>query len=259
MFLEHTDLYLAGGHTFLQFTQPVVTAPGECRSNHHVLKGLAQRLGLTHPAFKMSEWELADATLKASNLPDAESMADKHWHDCALDFETMHFINGFGHTDGRFHFKADWSTFRHPNDDLPTLPDHYANIDSASESKPFRLVAAPARWFLNSTFTETPKSQQQEGRPTALLHPDDAQRYAVSNDEIITLGNDQATVRLHAEVSEKIQPGTIVVESIWPNQAFIDGKGINYLISADPAQPDGGAVIHDTAVWIKSHHSPLAS
>ncbi len=251
MFLEHTDLYLAGGHTFVQFTQPVVTAPGECRSNHQVLNGLAQRLGLSHPAFEMSEWELADATLKASGMPDAESMAENHWHDSAMDFDSMHFLNGFGHSDGRFRFKADWSHFRHPKEDLPTFPDHYSNIDEAKDDKPFRMVAAPARWFLNTSFTETPQSQKKEGRPTALLHPDDAEQYEVADGQIITIGNDQASVRLHAKLSDKIQRNVVVVESIWPNHSFIDGCGINYLISAEAGQPDGGAVIHDTSVWIK--------
>jgi len=259
MFLEHSDLYRAGGHTFLQFTQPIVTAPGECRSNHQVLNGLAQRLGLTHPAFEMSELELAEATLKASGLPCVENMAKNHWHDCATDFESMHFLTGFGHADGRFHFKPEWATFNQSSDELPVFPDHYNNIDEANIEKPFRLVAAPARWFLNTTFTETRSSQKRERRPTAMLHPDDAEQYAICEGQIVSIGNDQATVRLHATVSEKIQPGVIVVESIWPNEAFIDGCGINHLISADAAAPYGGAVIHDTAVWIKVSDDPAIS
>ncbi len=56
---------------------------------------------------------------------------------------------------------------------MPALPDHFAVTDEATAEKPFRLVAAPARTFLNSTFTETPSSLAREKRPTALLHPDD--------------------------------------------------------------------------------------
>ena len=32
---------------------------------------------------------------------------------------------------------------------------------------------------------------------------------------------------------------------------FEDGIGINKLTSPDPAPPNGGAVFHDTAVWLK--------
>ena len=43
----------------------------------------------------------------------------------------------------------------------------------------------------------------------------------------------------------------MVVESIWPNAAFEEGLGINTLVSADPGPPRGGAVFHDTAIWMK--------
>jgi hypothetical protein len=43
----------------------------------------------------------------------------------------------------------------------------------------------------------------------------------------------------------------VVIESIWPNTAFENGLGVNTLTSADAAAPVGGAVFHDTSVWIK--------
>ena len=46
-------------------------------------------------------------------------------------------------------------------------------------------------------------------------------------------------------------PGVVVVEGIWPNDRFIEGIGINVLTGADPGPPFGGAVFHDTAVWLK--------
>ena len=47
------------------------------------------------------------------------------------------------------------------------------------------------------------------------------------------------------------QRGTVIVESIWPNTAFEEGIGINTLTSAAPGYPNGGAVFHDTAVWVR--------
>jgi hypothetical protein len=41
------------------------------------------------------------------------------------------------------------------------------------------------------------------------------------------------------------------VESIWPNADFAGGIGINALIGDDPAPPNGGAVFHDTAIWVR--------
>jgi hypothetical protein len=44
----------------------------------------------------------------------------------------------------------------------------------------------------------------------------------------------------------------VVVEGLWPNRSFDEGVGINVLTSADPGWPNGGAVFHDTAVWIRA-------
>ena len=56
---------------------------------------------------------------------------------------------------------------------------------------------------------------------------------------------------VHAKLFDGVQPGVVVCEGIWPNSAFEGGIGINALTSADPGLPNGGAVYHDTAIWIR--------
>ena len=131
------------------------------------------------------------------------------------------------------------------------MPDHQAIIDEADEDRAYRLVAAPARNYLNSSFTETPTSQKREHRPAVMIHPEDCAELGLSGGDLARLGNDQGSLVLHVKVFDGLQRGVIVVESIWPNAAFIEGKGINTLISADPGPPRGGAVFHDTAVWVR--------
>ena len=59
---------------------------------------------------------------------------------------------------------------------MPVLPDYMPATDEATPDRPFRMVTAPSRHFLNTCFTETPTSRQREGRPNVLLHPADAAR-----------------------------------------------------------------------------------
>lgn len=250
-FLEHDDIYRGGGHTHLQIARPVIEPFAECRSNHDVICALAERLGVQHPGFEMSEWELIDATLKASGLPDAQSVYEDRWLDCALDFETAHFEDGFGNDDGRFHFKPDWASIGVDHSEMPRMPGFMDAIDAAKEDRPYRLVAAPARTFLNTSFTETPGSLKREQRPTVLIHPETCKRLGIKDGDKVRLGNQLASITLHAEVFDGLQSDVVVVESIWPNSAFEDGIGINALVSADPGPPRGGAVFHDTAVWIE--------
>ncbi len=250
-FLEHDDMYQGGGHTYFQVTRKVIEPYAESRSNHWVLCQLAARLGAQHPGFEMSEWQLIDDALRRSGRPDAETLHAHHWHDCALDFETMHYLNGFANDDGRFHFKPDWTRRGPGAASMPTLPDHLAVIDEADEEHPFRMVTAPSRNYLNSTFTETPTSITQEKRPTAMVHPEDLLEAGIGNGARVRIGNGRASVVVHAKAFDGLQRGVIVVESIWPNRAFEEGVGINALVSAEPGAPNGGAVYHDTAVWLR--------
>src|SRR5919107_6019480 len=50
-FLEHDDIYTAGGHSYLQIGRAVLPPYAECRSNHDVVCGLAKRLAPSHPGF----------------------------------------------------------------------------------------------------------------------------------------------------------------------------------------------------------------
>jgi anaerobic selenocysteine-containing dehydrogenase len=252
MFMEHNDLYQAGGHSYIQIGAKLIEPPGECRSNHEVLRGLAPRLGATHRAYAMTDMEIIDETLRASGWPGADAVMQARWHDAIPDFATAHFLNGFGHKDGKFHFKADWAAIGSAHAGLSALPDHIEAIDAPSDERPFRLVAAPARSFLNTTFTEMPYTRGREVRPTLLVNPDDAARLGIAEGGLVRLGNARGEVVLHARLAEGAQPGVVVAESIWPHEDHIGGIGINALTSDEPALPNGGAVFHDTAVWVRA-------
>ena len=251
-FLEHEDMYVAGGHTFIQVTKPVIEAHAQSRPNHFVICELARRLGAKHAGFDLSCWELINATLKRSGHPDAETIHAAHWLDCAQDFDDAHFLNGFATPDRRFHFSPDWSRLGKVNAQLPRFPDHYAVNDARTAEKPYRLVTAPARNFLNSSFTETATSKKREGRPTAKLHSSTCAHLGVAHNDMIRLGNEQGSVVVHVEVYDDLQADVVIVESIWPSANFIEGVGINALISADPGHGVGGAVFHDTTVWLQA-------
>jgi anaerobic selenocysteine-containing dehydrogenase len=255
MMLEHDDLYTAGGQVHLQLGAKQFDPPGECRENHAVIQGLARRLGAEHPGFEMTAWELIDATLKTSGWPDAATLRNRRWLDC-MDGVDHKFTNGFGTPDGRFRFKPDWPAIGPGYAAMPPLPDHFAVIEAADDEHPFRLIAPPARQFLNSSFTETPGSRKREGRPTALIHPQDCAALGLTENGLVRLGNRRGTVLVHVKPFDGLQPGVVVVEGIWPNKCFIEGIGINALTGADPGPPAGGAVFHDTAVWLRAEQGP---
>jgi anaerobic selenocysteine-containing dehydrogenase len=261
MFMEHDDLYQAGGHSHIQIGPKLIDPPGECRSNHEMLQGLASRLGARHPGFDMTAMELIDATLRRSGQPDAATVLRERWVDVMPPFEDAHFLSGFPTRDRRFHFAPDWSTLGDNHAMMPRLPDHMPVIDHVGPEAPLRLVTAPARSFLNTSFTEMASGRKREGRPTVMMHADDAARLGIAEGDKVRLGNARGEVVLHARIAAGMQPGVIVSESIWPSECFETGIGINALTSDDPGPPYGGAVFHDTAVWLRAEAMglPLAA
>ncbi len=251
-FLEHDDIYQGGGHQHIILGPRVIEPLAETRSNHELICALAKRLGAKHPGFAMSTNEIIDATLQSSGWGTLTELQETHWIDCQPDFATSHFLDGFPTSDGKFHFSPDWSRIGPNHERMPDLPDHFNIIEAADERHPFRLVAAPAHNYLNSSFTETPTSQKKEERPRALLHPDDAARLGAGEGRRLRMGNDRGEVVVHAKLFDGLQPGVVVVESIWPNGAFEGGVGLNTLIAAEAGPPNGGAVIHDTSVWLRT-------
>ncbi|GBD44310.1 Putative dimethyl sulfoxide reductase chain YnfE [bacterium HR40] len=260
MFLEHDDIYQASCHPTLQISRKLFDPPGEARPNHFVVCELARRLDVAdHPGFAMSEWELIDDLLRRSGWPDAETVHRQGGLDVLPDFETAHFLDGFATPHRRFRLRPDWSAFGPLGASLPEWPDYLPTSEAPTMDRPFRLVAAPARSFLNTTFTETPSSQAREKEPTAFLHPATMHRLGLRDGDLVRIGNRRGSLVVRAKARDGQQPETVVVESIWPNGAFREGIGVNLLIGSDPAPPRGGAAIHDTAVWLEpASHGRLA-
>ena len=257
-FLEHDDVYQGGGHQYILLGPKLVEPPGQCRNNHEVISGLAQRVGAKHPGFAMTPRELIDWTLQKSGWGTLEALEAKRWIDCQPDFATAHYLNGFAWPDKKFRFKPDWPNvpFRSPRragpvDAMPKLPDHWTVIEESDEQFPFRLATSPARNFLNSTFNETPTSRVKEGRPSVMIHPDDAAPLGIGDGDEVVLGNARGEVRLAAHLFDGLRRGVLIAESIWPNACFADGRGINTLTGADSIAPYGGAAFHDNKVWMR--------
>ncbi|WP_431855569.1 molybdopterin-containing oxidoreductase family protein [Azospirillum sp.] len=247
MFLEHDDLYQAGGNQHILFGPKIVEAPGACRPNHAVVRALAARLGADdHPGFHLTEREIIDETLRRSGWGSLAELEAARFRDVQPDFRTAHFLDGFAWPDGRFRLKPDW-----PSAAMPAFPDHWTVTEEADAEHPFRLVTAPARNFLNSSFTETPGSRGREGRPSLLLHPDDAAGLGVAEGDRVEVANPRGAVILHARLFDGVRRGVVIAESIWPNGAHEGGRGINSLTGADPVPPNGGAAVHDTRIRIR--------
>ncbi|WP_442577785.1 molybdopterin-containing oxidoreductase family protein [Mesorhizobium sp. ASY16-5R] len=265
MFLEHDDIYKGGGNQHITLGPKLIDPPEGPRTNHFVIEELAKRLGVAdRPGFGMTERQHIDIMLDKKGLGTFDTFKEQRWADLQPEFDQAHFITGFGHADGKYRFRPDWTGqaasnrppksmgIFGPHQRLPEFPDHVDLIEVADDEHPFRLATSPARNFLNSSFTETPVSIAREIRPQLLIHPEDATALGLDEGSRVEVGNRRGEVVLHAKLFDGVRRGVVIAEGVWPNSAHERGEGINVLTGADAPAPYGGAAVHDNKVWVRA-------
>src|ERR1700730_1179680 len=95
---------------------------------------------------------------------------------------------------------------------MPAFADHVAVLGDGDPERPFRLVPAPSRSFLNTSFNNTPSGISREGRPTALIHPEALAKLGIVDGDRIRIGNAKGSVIVHARAFDGLQRRVVIVE-----------------------------------------------
>ena len=255
-FLEHTDLYYAYGHYYLQLARPVLPAPGETLCNAEIFRRLAARMGLEDACFQDSDDDMIRQVL-ASESPflrgiTLEELEQKHFVRLKISEEGRPFLpfaqGGFGTADGKFHFHA--STLRYQ----PPIESRLG--DSSLRARfPLELISPKNDDSMNSTFGNREDVDFQTA--VAKLHPLDAASRRIRTGDQVRLYNDRGTINFRAHVDESVAQGVISVPSTrWPSKAA-DGRNINILTSERLTDIGGGPVFYSCLV--QAELSPVAS
>ncbi|ABK44139.1 molybdopterin oxidoreductase [Magnetococcus marinus MC-1] len=247
-FLEHEDLYSSYGQYTLQHAEALLPPPGACRCNHDWVNDLAQRLGFTEEVFQRNLSETVAQVLADSKLPPREQWSQR-WHNVTPHEADRYHRNGFGHADGKFHFRPAWG-----NTAMPALPDHWAvnRRDLPSDrAYPLDFMTPPAHAVLNSTFTLSADHEQKLGEPTLMINPVDAAERGIVEGDWVVAYNALAFLRFKAHVSEDVRPGLTLCESNFAAHAFKEGISLNALSHANAVLPHGGVAFHDNRVQVE--------
>ena len=130
----------------------------------------------------MSAREVIDWTLQHSGWGTLDEIERNRWIDCQPDFDNAHYIDGFAWPDGQIPLQAGLAECARSGGGArrgrcmpcPGCRTIGRSSRTPMQTHPFRLVTAPARNFLNSSFTEMPTSRAKKSRPEVLIHPADA-------------------------------------------------------------------------------------
>ena len=229
-FLEHTDLYFAYGHYYLQMARPALAAPGEAKSNVKVFRLLAERMRFDDPCFRDSEDDMI-RTLLDSEHPFVRGITLE-------ELEREHFVRlhvtpggdpflpfasgGFGTPSGRCEFRAGSLEY------TPPAESRFGD-ETLRARFPLELISPKHDDNMNSTFG----NRQDNDFATAMLHMDvsDAAAREIASGDQVRVYNDRGACLLRAEVDGAVRPGAVCAPSVRWARSAPDRRNVNVLTS----------------------------
>ena len=249
-FLEHTDVYFAYGHYYLQLARPVVPPPGETRSNVEVFRQLAARMGFDDACFQDSEDDMIRALVNSDHRfvkgITIDELDREHFvrlrvasnGDAFLPFAT----GGFGTASGKCEFKAETLDY--------TPPVESRHVELALRLKyPLELISPKNDDSMNSTFGYRPDTDRQTS--FVKIHARDAGSRAITNGDQVRIFNDRGSCLLIAKIDASVAPGVVCAPSTrWASKspAF---RNVNALTSERLTDQGGGPTFYSCLVQVE--------
>ncbi|MBV9506923.1 MAG: molybdopterin-dependent oxidoreductase, partial [Acidobacteriia bacterium] len=246
-FLEHTDLYFAYGHYYLQLARPALPAPGETKSNVEIFRLLAARMGFEDDCFRDTEDDMIRTLLDSAHPFIAgitlEELDRDHFVRLRIPEPFQPFAQGgFGSADGKCHFRAETLDY------APPVESRWG--DPALRSQfPLELISPKNDDGMNSTFGH----RNGVDRQTAVLemHTEDAARRGICSTDRVRVFNARGAAILEAKVDGNVPKGVVCAPSgRWGKRAE-GGRNLNALTSERLTDGGGGPTFYNCLVQVE--------
>jgi len=246
-FLEHTDLYTAYGHYYLQLARPALPAPGEALPNTEVFRRLAAAMNLTESPLRESDDEML-RTLLSGGHPFVEGITleeldEKHSVRLRIGDPFLPFATGnFGTPSGKCEFHAETLEFEPP-------VESRAGDKALTARFPLELISPKNDDSMNSTFGYKPANDAQTG--LLSMHPADASQRGIASGDSVRIVNDRGHCILVATVTPTVAEGVVCAPSVrWPKLAP-DRSSVNMLTSQRLTDKGGGPTFYSCLVQVE--------
>ena len=246
-FLEHTDLYGAYGHYYVQLARPALAPPGECKPNVEIFRNLAKAMGFTGACFTDSEDELIRQALDSGH-PFLKGITLER-----LDADTSIRVSVSAegtpylpHAEGNFTTPSGRCEF-HPErlDYVPPVESRHGG-QAGNRMYPLELISAKMERGLNSTFGHREELNKACGVVT--FNPADAEARRIVDGSAVRVFNHRGSVQLTAHVDSALKAGVVSIPSVGWASAAADGNGVNVLTNDSLADMGGGPVFYSCLV-----------
>jgi len=249
-FLEHSDLYAAYGHYYLQLARPVVEPRGEAKPNAEIFRLLAARMGFEEPCFRDSDEDLMRQALTSSHpFLDGitlERLEQSGFLRLRIAAEGEPFLpfakGGFGTASGRLRLFPDGLNYVPPTESRLGDPGLRARF-------PLELVTPKSDSGLNSTFGY--RDEVDEETSVLLMHQADASRRGIRTGDRVRVFNARGEITLVAVVGAAVREGAVAARSVRWNKRSPDGRNANALTSDRLTDIGRGATFYSCLVEVE--------
>ena len=248
-FLEHTDLYLAYGHYYLQLGRPALDRPGEVKPNVEIFRALAKRMDFDDACFDDTEDDMirtllaTESTyLKGITLERLECERSVRLNISADGQPFLPFARGeFKTASGRFEFGAQSLAY------TPPAESRWGDAELARRY-PLELVSAKNDDSMNSTFGH--RSEVDAQTSVLQIHSNDAAAREIVDGMLVLARNDRGSCYFNARVSSNVPRGVVRAHSVRWNKSSVAQLGINQLTSERLTDVGGGATFYSCLVEV---------
>lgn len=246
-FLEHTDLYYAYGHHYLQLARPALPPPGEARSNQEIFRALAARMGFDDPCFSESDDDmirtLLDSPHSFVNGITLEDLDRERSVRLRLPEPFQPFAaGGFGTEDGKCHFRAETLDY------TPPVESRHGDRELAARYS-LEMISPKNDDSMNSTFGY----RDGVDRQTAVLHiaAADAARRGIADADQVRLWNDRGSCLLLARVDDSVRAGVVCAPAVRWGKRAAGERNVNVLTSERLTDAGGGPTFYSCLVEVE--------
>jgi len=241
-FLEHTDVYTSYGHYYLQYSEPVVPARGEAKSNQWFFEQLASRLGLTDECHYWTPQEMVKELLQSPNpllsgITPERLMSEKSVK-LHLPASYLPYSEGSNFPDRKIRFSP--------------APQQLEFQVQPTADFPLRLISPPGPFILNTSMGNVPSViKLAGGEPQVIVNPVDAAPLGIANGAHIVVASEVGSIVRKVIVSEDTLPGVVVALGQWWPKLSPDGRGLNEITSERLTDLGGGSTFGNQVVRIE--------
>jgi len=224
-FLEHTEMCRSYSGYALQWSDPVIDAPGEARSNHQVFSEIARAMGYDDAEFKVDE-----AAVARSIVQDVDGLREARYR--ALP-KPLPFVDAFP-TRGYIDLAA------------PPGPPVY-RPPTVDADLPLILITPASEKAITSQLFE----QAPEGSAKVALGPPEAAKRSLRDGDRVRVRNSFGEVIATLSVSDEVPPGVASMpKGLWRRSTH-NRWTANALAPDHVDDQGGGACYNDARVEIE--------